>query len=74
VATPQSESGTARARQRLLVRGRDLSCEAETSRARRRLVGGGPSSRELVGGAPNWSGTGRLASEGLDRGLQSSPS
>jgi hypothetical protein len=27
---PQSESGTARARRRLVVRGRDLSCKAET--------------------------------------------
>jgi hypothetical protein len=47
---------------------------AKACRARRRLVGGGPSSRELVGGAPNWSGTGRLASESLDRGLGSSSS
>jgi hypothetical protein len=42
--------------------------ETETCRARRRLVVGGPSSRKLVGGAPNWSGTGCLASEDLDRG------
>jgi hypothetical protein len=27
----------------------NCSCEAETSRARQRLLGGGPSSRELVG-------------------------
>jgi hypothetical protein len=46
-----------------------LSYEAETCRARRRLVVGGPSSGELVGDAPNWSGTGRLASDGLDRGF-----
>jgi hypothetical protein len=71
---PQSESGIARARRRLLMRGRGLSCEAEICRARRRLLGGGPSSRELVGGAPNWSGTGRLASEGLDRDPQPSSS
>jgi hypothetical protein len=66
--------GGARAGQRLLVRGGKLSCEAETSRARRRLVGGGPSGRELVGDAPNWSGTRRLTSEGLDRGPGSSSS
>jgi hypothetical protein len=45
---------------------RGSSCEAETCRARCRLVGGGPSVRELVGDVLNWSGTGRLASEGLD--------
>jgi hypothetical protein len=39
-----------------------------TARARRRLVGGDPSSRELVGDAPNWSETKRLASDGHDRG------
>jgi hypothetical protein len=82
--TPQPESRGARAgrrlraescaRRRLLVRGRDLSCEAETCRARRRFVGGGPSWRELVVDAPNWSGTGCLASEGLDRGPGSSSS
>jgi hypothetical protein len=54
------------------MRGGGLSCEAETYRARWRLLGGGPSSRELVGGAPNWSGTGRLANEGLDRDPQPS--
>jgi hypothetical protein len=50
------------------VRTSGLSCEAENCRARRRLLGGGPSSRELVGDAPNWLGTRRLASDGLDRG------
>jgi hypothetical protein len=49
--------------------------EAETSRARRRLVmeaetcRGGPSSGEPVGDAANWPKTGRLASVGLDQGL-----
>jgi hypothetical protein len=56
------------------VRTSVLSYEAETCRVRRRLVVGGPSSGELVGDAPNWSGTGRLASDGLDRGLRSSSS
>jgi hypothetical protein len=41
----------------LLVRGRGLLCEAEACRAKRRLLRGGPSSRELVGDVPNWSGT-----------------
>jgi hypothetical protein len=59
-------------RRRLLVRTSGLSCEVETFHARRRLLGGGPSSGELIGDAPNWSGTGRLASDGLDRGLRSS--
>jgi hypothetical protein len=36
--TPQSESRGARARRRLVVRGVDLSCEAETYHARRRLI------------------------------------
>jgi hypothetical protein len=36
--TPQSESGG-------LARDGDLSCEVETSHARQRLLGGGPSSR-----------------------------
>jgi hypothetical protein len=60
-------------KRKLLVRTRGLSCEAETARARRRPVrgGGGPSSGELVSDAPNWSGTGGLASDGLDRGPQS---
>jgi hypothetical protein len=31
--------------------------EPRGARARQRLIGGGPSSRELVGDAPNWSGT-----------------
>jgi hypothetical protein len=43
-----SRSRTCCARQRLVVRGVDLSCKAETSRARRRLIVGFP----LVG---NWS-------------------
>jgi hypothetical protein len=38
------------------VRGGDLSREVETARR-------GPSSRKLVEDAPNWSGTGRLASD-----------
>jgi hypothetical protein len=42
--------------------------EAETCRARRRLVGGGTSSGELVGEASSWSETRRLPSDGLDRG------
>jgi hypothetical protein len=50
------------------VRGRDFSCEAETCRARQRLVGGDSSSGKLVGDAPNWSEIGRLASDGLDWG------
>jgi hypothetical protein len=49
-AHPSRSQGGARAGRRL-VRGRDLSCEAETCHARRRLVGGGPSHRELVGDA-----------------------
>jgi hypothetical protein len=70
---------------RLLVRGGDLSCEAETSRARRRLFvrggdfscevetcRGGPSSGELVGDADKWPKTGRLTSVGLDQGPFSS--
>jgi hypothetical protein len=43
----------------LVVRGGDLSCEAET----------GSSSGKLVGGAANWLKTGRLASEGLEEDL-----
>jgi hypothetical protein len=60
----------------LVMRGGDLSCEAETSRARRRpLVRGrdfsceGSSSEKLVGGAANWLKTGRLAIEGLDEDM-----
>jgi hypothetical protein len=49
----------------LVVRGGDLSCEAETCR-------GDPSSGKLVGDAANWSKTGRLASVGLDQGPYSS--
>jgi hypothetical protein len=48
------------------MRGRDLSCEVETCRVRWRIVRGGPSSGEWVGEVPNWLGTGRLASDGLD--------
>jgi hypothetical protein len=44
----------------LVVRGGDLSCEAET----------GSSSGKLVGGATNWLRIGRLASEGLDEDLR----
>jgi hypothetical protein len=52
---PRASRGrTCRARRRLVVRGGDLSCEAETCR-------GGPSSGELVGDAANWPETGRLA-------------
>jgi hypothetical protein len=54
----------------------DLSCEAETCRARRRFVvrGGdlsceGSSSGKLVGDAAVRPRTGRLASEGLDEDL-----
>jgi hypothetical protein len=46
--TYQSEPEGGRARWRLVVRGGDFSCEAETSRARQRLVVG----TALVG---NWS-------------------
>jgi hypothetical protein len=60
-------------RQRLAMQGGDMPCEAETCHARQRLVGGDPSSGELVGDAPDWSGTGRLAGDGLDRGPHSSP-
>jgi hypothetical protein len=49
----------------LVVRGEDLSCEAETCR-------GGSSSGKLVEDAANWAKTGRLASVGLDQGLLSS--
>jgi hypothetical protein len=70
--TPQSESRSACVRWRLLVWGGDFSCEVESCRVRPRLLGGGPSSRELVRDAPNWSGAWHLASEGLDRGPQSS--
>jgi hypothetical protein len=64
--------------------GPKLSCEAETSRARQRLVvqggdlsceaktyRGGPSSGELVEDAANWPKTVRLASVGLDQQWQS---
>jgi hypothetical protein len=48
-----SETESARANELVVVRGGDLSCEAETCRARRRLVGEASSSRELVGEASN---------------------
>jgi hypothetical protein len=44
---------------RVVVRGGDLSCEAETRR-------GDPFCRKLVGDAANWPKTGRLASVSLD--------
>jgi hypothetical protein len=50
-------------RRRLVVRGRDLSCEAET----------GSSSGKLVGDAATRPKTGRLASEGLDKDLHAFP-
>jgi hypothetical protein len=59
-----SRGRTSRARQRLVVRRGDLSCEAETCR-------GGPSSGELVGDATNRPKTGHLANVGLDQGLLS---
>jgi hypothetical protein len=42
------------------VRGRDFSCEAETCRARRRLVVGIPLVGNLVGDVAIWPETGRL--------------
>jgi hypothetical protein len=63
----QSEPEGGHAGQRLVVRGGDLSCKAETCR-------GDPSCRELVGDAANWPKTGRLASVGLCQGPQSSSS
>jgi hypothetical protein len=59
-----SRDWSSRARRRLVVRGGDLSCEAETGR-------GGSSSGKLVGDATNWPKTGRLASVGLNQGLLS---
>jgi hypothetical protein len=56
-----SEMESACANVLLVVRGRDWSCEAETGRARWRLVGGSSSNRELFEEAPNYS-------DGLDRG------
>jgi hypothetical protein len=69
----------------LVVRGEDLSCGAETCRARWRLVvrgedfsceaetcRGGSSSGKLVGDAVNWPKTRCLASVGLDQGSFSS--
>jgi hypothetical protein len=59
---PRASRGrTSRARQRLVVRGGDLSCEAETCRE-------GPFSGELVRDAASWPKTRRLASVGLDQG------
>jgi hypothetical protein len=63
---PRASRGrTSCARRRLVVRGGDFSCKAETCR-------GDSSSGELVGDAANWSKTGCLASVGLDQGLLSS--
>jgi hypothetical protein len=59
------EAETCRVRWRLLVRGRDLLCKAETRR-------GDPSCGEPVGDVANWPETGRLASVGIDRGPRSS--
>jgi hypothetical protein len=63
------------------VRGRDLSCVVVTSHARRRLVVRGrdfscevETCMELVGDATKRLETKRLASVGLDHGLQSSSS
>jgi hypothetical protein len=50
---PWSEAETTCANEQLIVRGGELSCEAETCRVRRRLVEGGSSSGELVGEVPN---------------------
>jgi hypothetical protein len=58
-----SRRQTRRVRRRLVVRGGDLSCEAETCRARRRLVGD----------AAIRPRTGHLASEGLDEDLHAFP-
>jgi hypothetical protein len=54
--TPQSGSGAAHTRRRLFVRDREL-CEVESCRAVKTSQRG-PSSRELVGGSPNWSVSG----------------
>jgi hypothetical protein len=61
------------------VRGRELLCREETYGARQRLVVRDenlseepPPSQRLVGEASYCSETRRLASEGLDRALQSS--
>jgi hypothetical protein len=69
--TYHSEPEGGRARQRLLVRGRDMSREVETCRARQRLVVGIPLVGNLVGDVAIWLETGRLDSVGLDQGLQS---
>jgi hypothetical protein len=61
-----SQSRTCRARQRLVVRGGDFSCEAETSRARRGLFVGVPLVGNWSGDAANWPKTRRLAGVGLD--------
>jgi hypothetical protein len=57
------EAKTCRARQRLVVRDGDLSCEAEAS----------SSSGKQVRDAATWPKTGRLASEGLDEDLHAFP-
>jgi hypothetical protein len=50
---PWSEEETTHANEQLVMQGGDLSCEAETCRARWRLVGGDSFSRELVGEITN---------------------
>jgi hypothetical protein len=55
-------SQTCRARRRIVVRGGNLPCEAET----------GSSSGKLVGDVATWPKTGHLASEGLDEDLHAS--
>jgi hypothetical protein len=65
--TYQLEPEGGRAGRRLVVRGGDLLCEAETCRV-------DPSCRELVRDAANWPKTGRFASQGLDQGPHSSSS
>jgi hypothetical protein len=52
--TPQSETGTARANERLVVRGGDLSCKAETCRATQRLVVRGGNCSEGVPLVVSW--------------------
>jgi hypothetical protein len=60
-------------------RSRGRSCEAEASRARRRLLvrggdlSGHPSCRELVGDTANWSESRCLASVGVDQGPCDAP-
>jgi hypothetical protein len=57
--------GSPHARRRLIVRGGDSSCEAETCRRSHSLVGD-------LSGKPPTSRRQRLASDGLDKDLQSS--